>query len=118
MRLASAETLADTTATWDERAAVGVVLAAEGYPGDVTKGDAISLPDTQDDGNQKLFHAGTALQGETIVTQGGRVMCATALGATVKEAQVSAYQLASQTYWRGMFMRHDIGWRAIQREQR
>lgn len=113
---ALAGNLADTQAEWDKRAAIGVVLAAEGYPGDVTKGDVITLPDTIPV-DTKLFHAGTASRDTQILTHGGRVMCATALGDTVRKAQQNAYALAQKVNWRGMFMRNDIGWRAIEREQ-
>src|SRR5690606_16571299 len=72
---------------WDERAAVGIVLAAGGYPGDYRKGDVISgLPETEIEG-EKAFHAGTTLNEGEVVTNGGRVLCATALGNTVTEAQ-------------------------------
>lgn len=114
---ALAGALGQATAQWDPRPAVGVVLAAEGYPGDVRKGDVITgIPDSVCD--TKLFHAGTALKNCTVITSGGRVFCATALGQTVANAQSAAYQLADQVRWHGVFMRRDIGWRAILREQR
>ncbi|AXS83377.1 MULTISPECIES: phosphoribosylamine--glycine ligase [Marinobacter] len=101
---------------WDERASVGIVLAAGGYPGSYHKGDVISgLPDTDTDG-EKVFHAGTRLNGDRVVTNGGRVLCATALGNTVTEAQKRAYELASRIRWDGVFYRKDIGHRAIGRE--
>ena len=101
---------------WDNRASVGVVLAAGGYPGSYSKGDVISgLPDTDTDG-EKVFHAGTRLNGDRVVTNGGRVLCATALGSTVTEAQTRAYELASRIRWDGVFYRRDIGHRAIGRE--
>lgn len=102
---------------WDPRASIGVVLAAGGYPGDYAKGDVISGLPTQDTAGQKVFHAGTETQGDQVVTNGGRVLCATALGNTVLEAQQRAYQLADQINWNGMFCRRDIGYRAIAREQ-
>ncbi|MFG0607133.1 phosphoribosylamine--glycine ligase [Vibrio mimicus] len=102
---------------WDPRASIGVVLAAGGYPGDYTKGDVISGLPTQESAGQKVFHAGTETQGDQVVTNGGRVLCATALGHTVLEAQQRAYQLADQIHWNGMFCRRDIGYRAIAREQ-
>jgi phosphoribosylamine--glycine ligase len=111
------KTLAHTTAEWDARPAVGIVLAAKGYPGDITKGDAIQLPPSSTGNDCKLFHAGTAMKNGTVVTHGGRVLCATALGETVSQAQTHASQLAEQVSWPGMFMRSDIGWRAIEREQ-
>ncbi|GHY92045.1 phosphoribosylamine--glycine ligase [Vibrio cholerae] len=102
---------------WDPRASIGVVLAAGGYPGDYAKGEVISGLPTQESAGQKVFHAGTETQGDQVVTNGGRVLCATALGNTVLEAQQRAYQLADQIRWNGMFCRHDIGYRAIAREQ-
>lgn len=102
---------------WDDRASVGIVLAAGGYPGSYNKGDAISgLPDTETE-CEKVFHAGTRLNGDQVVTNGGRVLCATALGNTVTEAQKRAYELASRIQWDGAFYRKDIAFRAIAREQ-
>ena len=102
---------------WDERASVGIVLAAGGYPASYDKGDAISgLPDGETEG-EKVFHAGTKLNGDDVVTAGGRVLCATALGNTVTEAQQRAYELAKKISWNGMFYRNDIAYRAIAREQ-
>ncbi len=102
--------------SWDERASVGVVLAAGGYPGDYEKGKVIEgLPANEADG-EKVFHAGTRLQGEQVLTNGGRVLCATALGNTVTEAQQRAYELASRISWDGAFYRKDIAYRAIARE--
>ncbi len=103
-------------AEWDTRAALGVVLAAEGYPGPYRKGDRISLP-AEPGPAAKIFHAGTRLVKEQAVTAGGRVLCATALGDTVGDAQKTAYQLCGQIRWDGMFCRRDIGYRAIAREQ-
>jgi phosphoribosylamine--glycine ligase len=108
-------------AEWDPRVALGVVMAAAGYPDAPRKGDAISgLDATADAANgAKLFHAGTAFskndKNGTVITAGGRVLCATALGATVSEAQAAAYALAATVSWDGEFHRHDIGWRAIGR---
>lgn len=104
-------------AKWDPRPAVGVVIAAGGYPGDYAKGlpiDGLAEPAPAD---SKLFHAGTALAGQQVVTSGGRVLCATALGDTIGSAQQQAYRLAEQVSWEGSFYRSDIGWRAIAREQ-
>ena len=102
---------------WDDRASVGIVLAAGGYPGSYNKGDVISgLPETEVDG-EKVFHAGTKLDGDKVVTAGGRVLCATALGNTVTEAQQRAYELAARVTWDGVFYRKDIAYRAIAREQ-
>jgi phosphoribosylamine--glycine ligase len=101
---------------WDDRASVGIVLAAGGYPGSYNKGDVIEgLPEGEVEG-EKVFHAGTRLQGEQVLTNGGRVLCATALGDTVTEAQQRAYQVAGQVTWNGAFYRKDIAWRAIARE--
>ncbi|RMG49562.1 MAG: phosphoribosylamine--glycine ligase [Gammaproteobacteria bacterium] len=110
--------LDETVAQWDPRAALGVVLAAEGYPGSYRKGDVITGLDADDNGKTtKIFHAGTCEQDGQIVTCGGRVLCATALGDTVTEAQKRAYDLADKISWDGAFMRRDIGWRAVAREK-
>lgn len=102
---------------WDPRASIGIVLAAGGYPADYAKGDVISGLPTQEVAGEKIFHAGTSNQAGEVVTNGGRVLCATALGNTVSQAQQLAYQLAKQVNWDGMFYRSDIGYRAIAREQ-
>ncbi|WP_063653275.1 phosphoribosylamine--glycine ligase [Aliivibrio fischeri] len=110
------EKLDEAESKWDPRASIGVVLAAGGYPADYTKGDVISLPSEETEG-QKIFHAGTTNNDAgDVVTNGGRVLCATALGNTVSEAQERAYELAKQVSWNGMFHRNDIGYRAIARE--
>jgi len=105
---------------WDPRPAVGVVLAAGGYPEAYRGGDEITglRPVSSGNQNEKVFHAGTAQVGETVVTSGGRVLCATAIGDSVLDAQRKAYQLASEIHWNGVYFRDDIAWRAIQREQR
>jgi phosphoribosylamine--glycine ligase len=101
---------------WDNRAALGVVMAAGGYPETYSKGDPISgLPD-QGQKDLKVFHAGTGIKEGRVVTSGGRVLCATALGATVNEAQKKAYDLARQIKWDNVYYRTDIGYRAIERE--
>ncbi|QGX90264.1 phosphoribosylamine--glycine ligase [Tatumella sp. TA1] len=100
---------------WDERAALGVVIAAGGYPDAYRKGDIIKGLPQNDNNNTKVFHAGTALSGDEVKTIGGRVLCVTALGTTIADAQRAAYQLASQIQWEGSFYRHDIGYRAISR---
>lgn len=102
---------------WDPRASIGIVLAAGGYPDKYRKGDVIhGLPTTEAE-DQKVFHAGTTEQQGEVVTSGGRVLCATALGESVSQAQQRAYQLAKQIHWQDMFYRNDIGYRAIAREQ-
>jgi phosphoribosylamine--glycine ligase len=113
---ALAQALDKIEAQWDPRPSLGVVLAAGGYPADYAKGapirglaDAAQLPG-------KVFHAGTALQDGDVVTSGGRVLCATALGDTVGAAQQQAYALAGTIDWDGCFYRSDIGYRAIARE--
>ncbi|MEL2243417.1 phosphoribosylamine--glycine ligase [Leclercia adecarboxylata] len=106
------------TSEWDERASLGVVIAAGGYPGNYNTGDQIhGLPLEEIDG-AKVFHAGTRLSDdELVLTNGGRVLCATALGNTVAEAQQRAYALMADIHWNGSFSRNDIGYRAIAREQ-
>jgi len=103
-------------AIYDERPALGVVLAAGGYPASYAKGSVISgLPSAESEG-LKVFHAGTNLTDGQVTTNGGRVLCATALGTSVKEAQQQAYKLAAQIDWDGAFYRKDIGYRAVARE--
>jgi phosphoribosylamine--glycine ligase len=107
--------LGEVRAEWDSRASLGVVLAARGYPGAYRTGERIAhLP--QDRQDAKLFHAGTALDGGAVVTTGGRVFCAVALGDSVAAAQARAYALAGKVDWPGACYRHDIGNRAIDRE--
>ncbi|MBP1000393.1 phosphoribosylamine--glycine ligase [Serratia fonticola] len=116
--LAGAEGKLDKkTSEWDERPALGVVLAAGGYPADYRQGDVIHGLPQQEDANGKVFHAGTRMQGNDVVTNGGRVLCVTALGTTVAQAQQLAYQLAEGIQWQDSFCRKDIGYRAIAREQ-
>ena len=103
-------------ARWDARAALGVVMAAGGYPGTYQKGDVISGLPLQPQPDCKVFHAGTALEHGAVVTNGGRVLCVTALGATVGAAQQRAYELVKKIRWRGAQYRTDIGHRAIARE--
>jgi phosphoribosylamine--glycine ligase len=105
-----------TEIKFDPRAAVGVVLAAKGYPGDYPKGDAISGLQVSYAEGEKVFHAGTKQDGENVVTAGGRVLCATALGHTVTEAQKRAYSLVKDIHWDGVEYRTDIAYRAIARE--
>ena len=106
-----------TGADWDARAALGVVMAAGGYPGDVRKGDVIHGLDAAAGLPGKVFHAGTALKDGQVVTAGGRVLCATALGHTVSEAQRNAYTLVAAVSWDDEYHRRDIGYRAVAREQ-
>jgi len=107
-------------ADWDERAALGVVLAAGGYPDTVRKGDAIAGLDAAAklslDGTGKVFHAGTRAEDGRILTSGGRVLCAVGLGKNVSEAQARAYTLVDRISWQGMQCRRDIGYRAVARE--
>ena len=102
---------------FDQRAAVGVVLAAGGYPNDYAKGLEITGLELNTSASAKTFHAGTSMADGKVVTSGGRVLCATALGDTVTEAQKLAYQLVDQISWQDMFCRTDIAHRAIEREQ-
>ncbi|MFS7238804.1 phosphoribosylamine--glycine ligase [Serratia proteamaculans] len=114
--LAGAEgKLGEKTSEWDERPALGVVLAAGGYPGDYNNGEVIQGLPQQESAGGKVFHAGTRMQGDDVVTSGGRVLCVTALGETVAQAQQRAYQLAEGIQWPGSFCRKDIGYRAIAR---
>jgi phosphoribosylamine---glycine ligase len=100
-------------ATWDTRAALGVVMAAAGYPDAPRTGDAISGLDDAARLPGKVFHAGTRSSGDDVVVSGGRVLCATCMGATVAEAQRGAYALADAVRWPGAVYRRDIGYRAI-----
>lgn len=114
--------LENTIPEWDPRPAVGVVLASGGYPGDYEKGLKISGLDDAAKLDGKVFHAGTDLAMDSngkqhIVTSGGRVLCATALGKTVTEAQAAAYELAKAIHWPDCVMRNDIAYRAINREK-
>ncbi|WP_341937819.1 phosphoribosylamine--glycine ligase [Marinimicrobium sp. C2-29] len=109
--------LNEMSTDWDERAAVGVVLAAGGYPGGYRKGDEITGLPTEETPGERVFHAGTRTLDGKVVTNGGRVLCATALGGSVSEAQKRAYQLADRIQWNDVFYRKDIAYRAIAREQ-
>ncbi|UTA48623.1 phosphoribosylamine--glycine ligase [Simiduia sp. 21SJ11W-1] len=111
-------TLDQQQTQWDSRAAVGVVLAAGGYPGSYRKGDEIKGLPATDSQDAKVFHAGTHLEDGRVLTNGGRVLCATALGESVSDAQARAYELAGQVHWEGSFYRTDIAYRAIAREQK
>jgi phosphoribosylamine---glycine ligase len=109
--------LDDVDAEWDERASIGVVLAAGGYPGDYRKGDLIEGIHAADDRHCKVFHAGTQVKDGHVVTAGGRVLCVCALGETVAEAQQQAYRCIERIKWSDMYYRRDIGYRAIAREE-
>jgi len=109
--------LHDVEAQWDPRPSLGVVMAAENYPGTPRLGDVIDSWDVPELPDTKIFHAGTRIDANgSVVTSGGRVLCACALGATVADAQQRAYGAVAGLSWHGEFHRHDIGWRAIVRE--
>ena len=117
--------LDSVAAQWDPRSCLGVVLAAGGYPGSYAKGKPISGLDRDPGEGRKVFHAGTAREapavpmGDPIVlTNGGRVLCATALGEDIAAAQKAAYELARSIHWDGVQFRNDIGYRAVGRQQR
>ncbi len=101
------------TTEWDSRFALGVVLAAGGYPDSYPKGDEITGLDGLDTDSAKVFHAGTALVDGKVITNGGRVLCACGMGDTVADAQKAAYQLVDRISWNNMFYRKDIGFKAI-----
>ena len=101
---------------WDPRPALGVVMAANGYPGKYTTHDEIHGLPLNSTPDSKVFHAGTVLENGKVYTHGGRVLCVTALGNSVLQAQQHAYALLKPIHWRGCFYRHDIGYRAIERE--
>ncbi|HBW83851.1 MAG TPA: phosphoribosylamine--glycine ligase, partial [Gammaproteobacteria bacterium] len=103
-------------AQWDQRPAVGVVLAAGGYPDTYTRGAVIQGLDKAHSDSQKIFHAGTREENGQVVTHGGRVICAVALGQSVASAQQSAYKLAADVSWENVYFRTDIAYRAIARE--
>jgi phosphoribosylamine--glycine ligase len=105
------------TAEWDERASLGVVLAAGGYPDAYRKGDVIEGLPPVDDADCKVFHAGTTGRGETVLTSGGRVLCVCALGETIAAAQQQAYACVGRIKWPDVYYRTDIGYRAIAREK-
>jgi phosphoribosylamine--glycine ligase len=107
--------LNDSNVEWDPRPALGVVLAAGGYPGNYDKGHAIHGLLTDQPKHTKIFHAGTAQKDDQVVTSGGRVLCVTALGDTIQDARENAYNGVDTIQWQDMLYRRDIGWRAIDR---
>ena len=108
--------LADVSADWDPRAALGVVMAAGGYPGSYAKGAEIAGLDDAGSDSQKVFHAGTAEADGKVVTSGGRVLCVVGLGESVSRAAERAYDAVDKICWDGVYLRRDIGHRAIARE--
>ncbi|NYT27741.1 MAG: phosphoribosylamine--glycine ligase [Candidatus Thiodubiliella endoseptemdiera] len=109
--LATQQKLDQATIEWDTRSSMGVVLAANGYPDAYPSGEVISLP--IDSESTKVFHAGTKIDGDNIVSNGGRVLCATALGTDTKDAQKNAYALVQKIDWENAYYRTDIGFKAI-----
>lgn len=109
--LATQNKLNDANIEWDKKTALGVVLAAKGYPDAYQTKESIKLPKETPD--SKVFHAGTKMHDGNIVTSGGRVLCATALGYSVQEAQINAYELVKKINWSGSYYRDDIGFKAI-----
>ena len=109
--------LRERDAVWDTRAALGVVMAAGGYPASYAKGKVITGLDGADSNTQKVFHAGTAIAGNDVVTSGGRVLCVVGLGDTVAEAAQDAYAAVGKIDWEDAYIRRDIGHRAIARER-
>ncbi len=107
------QTLDQHTTEWDERAALGVVLAAGGYPDSYAKGDEVKGLPQENSSDSKVFHAGTRQRNQAIVTAGGRVLCACALGDDIAQAQQNAYQLTRQISWKNVYYRTDIGFKAI-----
>ncbi len=114
---AMAGRLDEAAACWDPRAALGVVMAAGGYPEGYRKGDVIEGLPQEEMPDTKVFHAGTRLVDGQVVTNGGRVLCVTALGETVAEAQRRAYAVVERIHWPDVYYRHDIGYRAVARER-
>jgi phosphoribosylamine--glycine ligase len=104
-------------AHWDSRPALAVVMAAGGYPGSYSKGHVISGLDAAEDGATRVFHAGTTLKNDEVITSGGRVLCVSALADSVQAAATAAYAGCDKIHWDGTFYRSDIGYRAIKREQ-
>jgi len=110
------KTLGQQTIEWDQRSAVGVVLAAGGYPESYGKGDVITgIPEDND--SSKTFHAGTAINADSLVTNGGRVLCSVGLGSSVSDAQKTAYETVNKISWNNCYYRNDIAHRAVNREK-
>ena len=103
--------LNEVTIEWDARASLGVVMAADGYPVKYAKDEKIELPSHST--NLKIFHAGTKIKNNNIYSNGGRVLCATALGQDIEQAQTRAYKLLEKVDWRNAYYRTDIGFKAI-----
>jgi phosphoribosylamine--glycine ligase len=107
------KTLQNYTAVWDPRPALGVILAMQGYPGEYSKGAVIAGLDAAISHDQKIFHAGTESKDGKIVTNGGRVLCVTAIGDSIQKAQARAYDCVDKIHWKGKYYRRDIGHRAV-----
>lgn len=115
--LATQSRLHEASVDWDERAAVGVVMASAGYPASASKDDVITGLNNDAMTTVKIFHAGTKKSGDDIVTNGGRVLCVTGLANTVTQARNDAYEVVKQIQCEGMFYRSDIAYRAVEREK-
>jgi phosphoribosylamine--glycine ligase len=109
--------LGEIQAEWDDRAALGVVMAAGGYPAQYRKGDIITGLPEEDPEDIKIFHAGSKMLEDNVVTSGGRVLCVTALGDSVSQAQSRAYDMVKRISWDDVYYRRDIGYRAVAREK-
>ena len=103
--------LANAAAEWDSRSSLGVVMAARGYPNAYQKGELITLPINSS--SSKVFHSGTILDNEKLLSNGGRVLCATSLGKDLKDAQNRAYELVNKVKWDGSYFRTDIGFKGL-----
>jgi phosphoribosylamine--glycine ligase len=109
--------LADEIAEWDPRAALGVVMAAGGYPAAYEKGETITGLEEPANSRSMVFHAGTAMSGDSVVTSGGRVLCVVGLGDSVADARDIAYGRVESIRWENVYYRKDIGHRAVAREE-
>ena len=112
---ASNGSLRDAEVEWDDRTSLGVVMAANGYPESYQKGGIISLPKASS--TSKVFHAGTKLENNKILSNGGRVLCATSLGVDLKDAQEKAYELVNEIKWKGSYFRTDIGFKGLKNKE-